>query len=153
MHGKKHTVRLNNVLFPVWMLMLFWQTWLLVLPGNFLIDSAVLLLSLRTFDKDARKTLYKKHIGKVFCFGLLADFIGAALLFVLMMVFELGQMGDELYLTLPALLLSAALIFAFNYFFTFRSVEAALRKRLALTFAIVTAPYTFLIPSRWIYGF
>lgn len=153
MHGKKHTVRLNNVLFPVWMLMLFWQTWLLVLPGNFLIDSAVLLLSLRTFDKDARKTLYKKHIGKVFCFGLLADFIGAALLFVLMMVFELGQMGDELYLTLPALLLSAALIYIFNSKVTFKNEEKVLRHKLALTFAIVTAPYSFLIPSSLLYGY
>ncbi|MBR5502769.1 MAG: hypothetical protein IKV55_07025, partial [Oscillospiraceae bacterium] len=66
---------------------------------------------------------------------------------------ELGTMGDELYLTLPALLLSGALIFVFNYFVTFRGEEQALRQKLALTFAIATAPYTFLIPSRWVYGF
>ena len=51
------------------------------------------------------------------------------------------------------MLVSAALIFVFNYFVTFRREEKAIRLRLALTFAIVTAPYTFLVPSGWLYGF
>ena len=42
---KKQT-KLYNVLFPVWMLMLFPQMWLMVLPGNFLIDSLVLVIAM-----------------------------------------------------------------------------------------------------------
>ena len=150
MGGKE--VRLYNVLFPLWMLMLFPVTWLVVLPGNFLIDSLVLLISLRVLKIADRKTWYKRHILKIFGFGMLADVIGAALLLAAMFL-ELGNMGDEPYLTLPAVMLSGVLIFVFNYFVTFRRADQPVRLRLALTFAIVTAPYTFLVPSGWLYGF
>jgi len=60
-------------------------------------------------------------------------------------------MGDELYLTLPALFISAVLIFVLNYFVTFKKTDKALRLNLSLIFAIVTAPYTFLVPSSWLY--
>ena len=149
---KNKQVRLYNVLFPLWMLMLFPVTWLIVLPGNFLIDSLVLIVALRVLKIDDRKTWYKRHILKVFGFGLLADVIGAAFLF-LMLVTEISSMGDEPWLTIPAMLLSAVLIFVFNYFVTFRKAEKPIRLRLALIFAIVTAPYTFLVPSAWLYGF
>ena len=82
---------------------------------------------------------------------MLSDIIGAAYMFLLMWAFEVGSMGDELYLTIPALIISAVLIFVLNYFVTFRKSDKALRLKLALTFAIVTAPYTFLIPSSWLY--
>ena len=60
-------------------------------------------------------------------------------------------MGDEPYLTVPALLISAALIFVLNYFVTFRKIDRKTRLTLSLIFAIVTAPYTFLVPSSWLY--
>ena len=72
---------------------------------------------------------------------------------LLMMVrVQIGGMGDDLYLTLPALVISAALIFVFNYFITLRKYDIKMRLKLALTFAVITAPYTFLIPSSWLYG-
>ena len=46
MQDKKNGVKLYNVLFPFWMLILFPQMWWIVLPGNFVIDSAVLLISM-----------------------------------------------------------------------------------------------------------
>ena len=150
MRGKE--VRLYNVLFPLWMLMLIPVTWLVVLPGNFLIDSLVLIISLRVLKIEDKKTWYKRHILPVFGFGLLADVIGAGFLF-LMLVLELPQMGDEPWVTIPAMLIAADCIFVFNYFVTFRKAEQAIRLKLALTFAIVTAPYTFLVPSGWLYGF
>ena len=145
-------VRLYNVLFPLWFLMIFPVTWLVVLPGNFLIDSLVLIISLRVLKIGERKSWYKRHILPIFGFGLLADVIGAAFLF-LMMVLEVYNFDNELWLAIPAMLLSAGLIFVFNYFVTFRKAEKPIRLRLALTFAIVTAPYTFLVPSGWLYGF
>ena len=82
---------------------------------------------------------------------MLSDIVGAAYMFLLILAFEVGSMGDELYLTIPALIISAILIFVLNYFVTFRKSDKVLRLKLALTFAIVTAPYTFMIPSSWLY--
>ena len=151
MENKNNDIKLYNVLFPFWMLLLFPQMWAIVLPGNFIIDSLVLIISMFALKMTEKKRFYKRHIFPIWGFGMLSDIIGAAYMFLLMWAFEVGSMGDELYLTIPALIISAALIFVLNYFVTFRKSDKALRLKLALTFAIVTAPYTFLIPSSWLY--
>ena len=91
------------------------------------------------------------HVFAVFSFGILSDIAGSALLFLLCFVLELGHMGDELYLTLPAILLSAAMIFILNYYITFKKVDRKTRLTLSIIFSVVTAPYTFLIPTSWLY--
>ena len=144
-------IKLYNVLFPFWMLLLFPQMWAIVLPGNFIIDSLVLIISMFALKMTEKKRFYKRHIFQIWGFGMLSDIVGAAYMFLLMWAFEVGSMGDELYLTIPALIISAVLIFVLNYFVTFRKSDKALRLKLALTFAIITAPYTFLIPSSWLY--
>jgi hypothetical protein len=146
-------VKLYNVLFPFWMLLMFPITWAIVLPGNFIIDSLVLIISLLLLKIPDKKQWYKKHIFKIFCFGMLADIIGAAYMLFMMLVFELGSMGDEWYLTVPALFISAGMIFVFNYFITFRKIDRATRIKLSLIYTVVTAPYTFLVPSSWLYGY
>lgn len=146
---KKQT-KLYNVLFPVWMLMLFPQMWLIVLPGNFLIDSLILLLGMHALKIAEKSVFYKQNILKIFVFGLLADVVGSALM-LLSVYLELGRMGDEWYLTLPAVLISAACIYLLNYFVTFRKEDRLIRFRLCVLFAAATAPYTFLIPSSWLY--
>ena len=100
-----------------------------------------------------KKSFYKRHILQIFSFGLLADMVGAAFMFLCAYVLEWGVYGDELYLTIPAAAIAGACIFLLNYYVTFRKVEGPARRNLALTFAIATAPYTFLIPSSWVYGF
>lgn len=141
--------KLYNVLFPFWMLMLFPITWLIVIPGNFIIDSLIWLFIMFAFKLEQKMQLYKKYILKIFAFGMLSDIIGSLYMLILIAKFEVGIMGDELYLTLPALAISAALIFMFNYFFTFK--KTVNRLTFSLIFAIATAPYTFLIPSSWLY--
>lgn len=148
---KKET-RLYNVLFPFWMLLLFPITWLVVLPGNFIIDSLVLIVSMYCLKIEEKKSFYIQNIFQIFGFGMLSDFIGAVYMLILVIGFEMGRMGDEWYLTVPALFISATCIFALNYFVTFRKYEKHLRVKLSLIFAIITAPYTFLVPSSWIYG-
>lgn len=143
-------VKLYNVLFPVWMLILFPQVWLIVLPGNFIIDSIVLLISMSALKIADKKKWYKSHILKIFAFGMLSDFIGALFMLVAV-VLEISQTGDELYFTIPALLLSAFAIYALNYFVTFKKDDKITRHKSSLIFAIATAPYTFLIPLAWIY--
>ena len=151
MRNLKKEVKLYNVLFPFWMILLFPQLWLIVLPGNFIIDSAVLLITLWVLKIEDKKQWYKKYICKIYVFGMLSDIIGAAYMLFLMFVFEVGSMGDEPYLTVPALIISAVFIFVFNYSITFRKVDKKLRLTLSAVFTIVTAPYTFLVPSSWLY--
>ena len=148
----KNDIKLYNVLFPFWMLLLVPSLWLIVLPGNFVIDSLVLLAAMAIFRVAERKRWYKQYIVPIFCFGIRSDLIGSAYMLLMTVVFQLGRMGDEWYLTVPAILIAAVAIFLLNYFVTFRREEKAIRLKMALTFAIVTAPYTFLIPSSWLYG-
>lgn len=151
-HETKKNVTLYNVLFPLWMILLFPKIWLIVLPGNFIIDSLVFLLGMLALRMENKKQWYKKCIVKIFGFGLLADMIGSTYMFLMTFVFQIGIMGDELYLTIPALVISATLIFVFHYFITFKKMDRKLRLRLSLIFALVTAPYTFLVPSSWLYS-
>ncbi|MBE6598848.1 MAG: hypothetical protein E7638_05350 [Ruminococcaceae bacterium] len=148
----KPTIKLRNVLFPFWMLLLLPQFWFVVIPGNFLIDSLVLLILMLIFKIEHKKHFFLTHIFKIFAFGMLSDIVGSAYMLIMMIGFEVGSMGDEPHLTVPALLISTVLIFLLNYFLTFRKSEHKLRLPMALTFAIVTAPYTFLIPSSLLYG-
>ncbi|MBQ7379786.1 MAG: hypothetical protein IJW70_08965 [Clostridia bacterium] len=151
MNDKKNDVRLYNVLFPFWMILMFPWMWLIILPGNFLIDSIVLIISMAVLKFSEKKRFYKRHIFQIFGFGMLSDIIGAAFMLLLMIVFEVGSMGDEPYLTVPALFISAALIFVLNYFVTFRKLDKKQRFTLAIIYTVVTAPYTFLVPSSWLY--
>jgi putative flippase GtrA len=122
--------------------------WLIVLPGNYIIDSLVLFIAMLILKFDDKWKFYKKFILKIFLFGLLADIIGSAVLFVLTCS---GGMGDEPYRTIPALILSSCCIFALNYFFTFSNCDKRIRIKLSIVFAVFTAPYTFLIPSSFLY--
>lgn len=150
-HDAKKEIKLYNVLFPFWMLLLFPQVWLIVLPGNFIIDSLVFLVSMLILKIGDKKQWYKKYILKIYAFGMLSDIIGSAYMLLMLVVFEVGNMGDELYLTIPALIISAVLIFVFNCFITFRKTDPKIRYILSLIFAVATAPYTFLVPSSWLY--
>ncbi len=149
--SKRNEIKLYNVLFPFWLLLLLPQLWLIVLPGNFIIDSLVLIISMFILKMTEKKQFYKRYILKIYGFGMLSDIVGSAYMFLLIWIFEVGSMGDELYLTLPALFISAVLIFVLNYFVTFKNADKALRLKLSLIFAVVTAPYTFLVPSSWLY--
>ena len=149
----KKDVKLYNVLFPLWMLLLFPVSWLIVLPANFIIDSAVLLIAITLLHIENKKQFYKSKILKIFSIGIVSDLIGSAYMLIMAFCFEMGQMGDEWYITLPALLIASVLIFVMNYYISFRECERKTRISLALAFAIVTAPYTFLVPSSLLYNF
>ena len=147
---KSKDTKLFNVMFPVWFLFLHPIGWLFIFPINFLIDSLVLLISLYAFKIEEKKLWYKKYIFKIFAFGMLSDIIGAAFMFFLMFL-GVEMNGYDFHLTIPGLIMASGLIFVFNYFITFRKTEMPYRFKMALIFATVTAPYTFLIPTSLIY--
>ena len=144
-------LKLNNIIFPVWLLWLFPIVWLIVIPANFIIDSLVLLACLYILKLSDKLIFYKKHILKIYLFGMLSDIIGSIYMFLMMFIFKTATTGFELYLTIPGVVFSGVLIFIFNYFITFKNIDKKDRLRLSIIFAVVTAPYTFLIPFNWLY--
>lgn len=166
----KKEVRLYNVFFPIWLLIIIPITWVVLLPLNFIVDSIVLFIALKFIIKnDDIKNSYKKSILKVWILGFLADIIGAATLLVSQLGFSNldNQFIDKLeevnwnafdnpyafIYMLISIIISGVAIFAFNYFLSFNKInlEKMEKVKISLTLAILTAPYTFFIPSEWIY--
>ena len=169
----KKEVKLNNVIFPIWMMWIFPPLALLAIVGNFVIDSIVILAAFAIF-KVAKSTglsmgqLYKKSILKVWVFGFLADIVGAIMLFVTMLILESGEGTNDiisgicynpfsnmigLLIVIVAVALAILLIWIFNYYIVFNRLieDSKIRMKVALTIAIVTMPWTYLIPTEWLY--
>ena len=156
----KRQLRLYNVLFPIWMLFLWPGVWLILLPGNFLIDSLVLLLAMTALGYAGRKAVWKSAIFKVWGFGFAADLAGAGITLGLMLLLDrLAPQwntflvpGGQL-LVLPGIAIAGVLIYLLNRRFSFQrtALTAEQIHRLSLALAVFTAPYTMLIPSEWIY--
>lgn len=156
----KRQLRLHNVLFPIWMLFLWPGVWLILLPGNFLIDSLVLLLAMTVLGYAGRKAVWKSAILKVWGFGFAADLVGAGITLGLLLLLDwlVPQWntflipGGQL-LVLPGIAVAGALIYFLNQRFSFRRTELTGTQVhwLSLALAVFTAPYTMLIPSEWLY--
>lgn len=154
--------RLNNVMFPVYMLFLLLpQVWAIVLPFNFAFDSLVLVLAMRHYQYGSIKETWKRSILRVWGFGFLADIIGAAfitaLVFALEAWFDVNvffNTGTEMVMVLPGVVLAGLLIYILDKKWAFgkTALDAVQRHKLALALAIFTAPYTMLIPTRLLYG-
>ncbi len=110
-------------------------------------------------------------------FGFLADIIGSILLFLTQLILPdtVGDTGfwrwyaDEVvgpvaydpfasvpafFVVLLAVFLAGYLIYLFNLKVSLKKteLEPAAKKKTALLLAVLTAPYTFFIPSSWLYG-
>ena len=151
----KKDITLYNVLFPLWMLLKLSPVgWVLTIGGNFIIDSLLLIGLLWIFKIANKKEFFFQSIWKIYGFGLLSDLFGSILLLWCISSEMPGvHMGDEWFITVPALLISAVFIFLTNYFITFRNCDKKVRLSYSLCFAVLTAPYTFLVPSSLIYRF
>ena len=146
----KKDFKLYNIIFPIWMLMMIPPLWLAILPANFIIDSLVILITMAAIGIYPKWEMYKKTILKVWIFGFLSDIIGTAVIFLLSMIINEG-FDDSPEFIIPGLVVAAILIFAFNYFVSFKKYDIGTRFKMALSLAIFTAPYTFLIPTSWLY--
>ena len=152
----KKDTRLYNVLFPVWMFFLFpTAAWLLILPGNFLVDSLVLVLWMYYQKIDGKGRLYKRKILLVWLIGFLSDFIGAGLtLGVFLLMDEIApNVASHLFpattlMALPGVILAGTLIYFLNRRFVFRNTDLSKEQihSVCLALALWTAPYTMLIP-------
>ena len=155
---KDNSVRLYNIMFPIWFLFFFPLLWLVMLPVNFGVDSLVLMLSARKQQVENRKQLWKKHILPVWGIGFLSDILGAALLIPIYILLVETPLVDtflhpvyfpgSVITAIPGVILAGVLIYFLNKKLTFRKSEldAAVIHKLCLHLAIFTAPYTMLIP-------
>lgn len=165
----KKTIRLYNVIFPIWFLLIFPVSWLVVLPANFVIDTAVLLIAMACMKIQDKKQHYAKSIWLVWVFGFVSDLIGAGVLFLTQLLYGDSPAWDWWYenITMPvalnpfsnsfgfayvllAVAIAALAIFLLNWKISFRftTLEEKQKKRLALTLAIATAPYLFFLPTE-----
>lgn len=167
MKANTGSVKLCNVLFPIWILIFFPQVLAIVIPGNLIVDAAVLLLALAVLGCREKGAVIRKCWWKVWLLGFAADLIGAAWMvlgwFVTSWVPSLdSSLGKILYNPFghPAAFLwtAAGVAIAGGVIFlldrrVFRSVpELTSRQstRLALTFAIATAPWLFFLPLYYL---
>jgi len=165
-------IKLYNVIFPIWLLIFFPPVIFISLVGNFIIDSLVILVCFKVFKLAVYnidlKIFYKKSINKVWLYGFLSDFIGGIILFIIGILGDYFGLSYELtsavnfdpfsnilavLVIIFAMLVSAFFIFLFNYKITFKELikDASIRFKVALTIAVITMPWTFLLPTKWFY--
>jgi len=165
-------ITLYNIIFPIWFLLFLPPVIIITLIGNFIIDSLVIMACFFVFRlgniQNNLKTFYNKSILKVWIFGFLADIIGASILFLLGTVENSLKLPNELIaginhdpfshpaavaIIIFSMLISAVFIFVFNFKFTFKKQieDKKLRLKVAITIAIITMPWTFLLPTKWFY--
>lgn len=163
-----NNIKLYNLIFPIWILIFFPPVIFITLGGNFIIDSIVLVICYYVFKLNNSginlKTFYKKSILFVWIYGFLADFIGALLLFTTQGIgFSYELSAAILYdpfsnpfavmIIVISMMVSGFFVFLFNVKFSFKNqiIDKKLKFKVALTIAIITIPWTFLLPTKWFY--
>lgn len=161
---KKQT-KLYNVLFPIWLLWLFPQVLVFVLPGNLVIDCLVLFLTLLCLKHAQKGAVVKQLWWKFWLLGFAADLIGTAWMYAGwfgMEVLDAKNLWTVPYisflrpwlhpLTFLWTLAGIAIAGVCIYFFDKRAMKKCglltdkEKHVVALTMAIVTAPWLFFLP-------
>ena len=159
--------KLYNVMFPIWLLWLFPLTWIVILPGNFIIDLLVIVLTLRHLKVEDVKGRARAVIFKVWIMGFVADFIGCFGMFMFNLIdFNSDWIVDNIIIPVNynpfqtiwgflwatvCVIITAFFIYVFNYFWCLKKADLSQleRKKIALAMAIFTAPYMFYLPTEW----
>lgn len=154
---KTHSVKLYNLIFPVYMVMLVSPVlWVFLIVGNGVVDSVVLLACLTLLKCREPKHIWKKSIFRIVCFGFLSDLLGS-LVNTLAAFWNLFPWFSSLnpYMwpecamaALPAIVIAGLLIYLFNSRFSFRKTSLSKKeiRIVSLALAIVTAPWVMMVP-------
>ena len=150
------STRLYNVLFPVWLFYLYPTfLWLIILPANFVIDSAVLWFAAKRLGIADRFSLWKQSVLRIWGIGFFCDLLGAALILILQLLIDAAGLNWDTFLfpgatliAVPGVALAGLLIYLLNrrYAFTKCALSQDHAQRLSLALAILTSPYAMLIP-------
>lgn len=162
----KQEVRLYNVILPIWILWLFPQLFVIVVPANLLVDCLVLTAALAALKHQNKRAVVKKLWWKFWLLGFAADFIGVIFLFPSAFLPSLLSDAPWSYDVSAAMIANpfrhpAALLWTLAgialagvciYFFDKRAMKKCQlltgreKHIVALTMAVVTAPWLFLVP-------
>ena len=160
---KKQT-RLYNIIFPIWLLILFPQLLAFIIPGNLIVDCAVLFFTLLALKHTQKGAVVKKLWWRFWLLGFAADAVGVVWMFLGWMLcihFEDWWEDTLRYImhdpfghplaflwTLAGVAIAGVCI----YFFDKRAMKSCdlltdrEKHTVALAMAVVTAPYLFFIP-------
>lgn len=148
-------------IYGYWVLVLIWMSPAIIksMIGHFIIDSLVLAGCYYLYKHGPSLAIfYKKHIFRIWLWGVLANAIG---IFIFYLSKSFGFIGTLQYqwdralqyepflhqmfvFVCFAMLLSAVLFFACTYFFTFRGTisDSGTRLKIAATITLLTVPWT-----------
>lgn len=140
---------------------------LVMLLGNLAVDWLVTALAMRWQKVPQVKKQSLAVLVPVWLSGFAADFLGSLLLFVVMVIENdwiqenisnyfynnIFEGSYALAVTLAVVAFVGLLIYRFNMNWSLRLADLTeqQRKRTALTLAVLTAPYLFLLPTCWFY--
>jgi hypothetical protein len=143
----KKDYKLFNFILPPFLLIGFTPAFLVLsLVGNFVIDSAVFAVILLIVFKKFDSKLYVRKIFVLWGLGFLADFIGI-FYYILIEIDASYEKANSLVLIFLGILIASLAIFLLDYFVVFRRIDMTKKQAVisALAFAVLTAPYTFLL--------
>ena len=159
-------VRLYNVILPIWILWLFPQLFIIVAPANLLVDCLVLTAALKWLKHQNKRAVVKKLWWKFWLLGFAADFVGVLLLLPGAILPDLLDSAPWTYdvsmamianpfmhplallWTLGGIALAGVCIYFFDKWAMKKCDLLTPREKhlVALTMAVVTAPWLFLVP-------
>lgn len=178
---KKNIRLYNMILPPYMLMAFVPSIAVFSLVGNFIIDSLVLLIISIIIFKKIDKDFYIKSIWRVWLLGFAGDFVGVIYLFigseigytyihtnryapndlVYSIMDSMNNVTNHpsevtfysICFLVSAIFISVIAIFFFDYFIAFRKNTMTKKQKLlsALSFAVFTAPYTFLLPNELFY--
>lgn len=171
----KKDIRLYNILLPIWLLVLFPQTWLVVLPGNLAVDCLVLFCTLCALRHTQKGAVLKQLWWKFWLLGFAADGVGILWMILGILPAWLGNYGvvgtspfvewwENTMLgvhmlrpwthpltflwTLAGIAIAGVCIYVFDKraMKNCAPLSAQEKHKIALAMAIVTAPWLFFLP-------
>ncbi len=167
--------RLYNIILPIWLMLVFPQVWAIAIPGNLIIDCGVLFLTLLALKHRGKGAVMKKLWWKFWLLGFVADAAGVLWMFLGLVpawVAGADQTGEPSAFaaawedsvghishnafahpaafawTLAGVALAGVCIYLFDKGVMGLCEDLTPRERhiIALTMALVTAPWLFFIP-------
>lgn len=150
--------KLYNVFFPIWLIMMIPPFVLVAAAVNLIIDGAVILIMLYLKKAEMERKELLASILSAWGFGMLTDYIGMLILLFIGMNFDFLEVynvwKDPLSLVVYIIVIASVgwIIFKFNYnMFLKKGLDGNLSQRIGVAMGVITAPWTFLIPSNWLY--
>lgn len=160
--------KLYNVIFPIWLILVIPPILLITLPSNFIIDSLVLLITLKLLKIDNIFDEYKQSILKVWIFGFIVDIFGSLLLLITQFIGNNEYLYENLIYPLMwnpfktiiafiyvliVVIICGLLIYLINYKFSFKknNLDNRNKKIISIMLGLITAPYLFFLPTGLFY--